>query len=235
MTGELRSIAPDAIAVFGEASDLAGAFDITSLLNNYEVGRAKRIRPVVERETFRAGHALLRLASAWFCETNLSETTVVQTCDVCGEAHGKPRLHGRSDVSLSLSHSRGMVGVVVANVPSGIDIESRPFDEEITSVLSADEVVDLNRGVDRRAEFARLWTRKEAAAKALGLQVDEYSSVPVGYRKPVRNRIMLETIPVTNGFVSIALRSEGWPLRCATYWLGLESTVQMLAHIVASS
>ena len=92
--------------------------------------------------------------------------------------HGKPRLSnppdGR-DPRFNLSHTPGLVAVAVADgIELGLDIEALdPAHVDLDTAMAfahASELGDLDPAapdfVDR---FYRLWTRKEALAKATGL------------------------------------------------------------------
>jgi 4'-phosphopantetheinyl transferase len=91
------------------------------------------------------------------------------------ERHGKPALVGHR-LAFNLSHSGSvvMVGVAPADLAIGVDVEQvRPLSDMaslVRYVASDAEVVAWDAlPVDRReAAFFDLWTRKEAAIKAIG-------------------------------------------------------------------
>jgi len=79
----------------------------------------------------------------------------------------KPSLKG-SKLEISISHTTGMVACAVCGLPIGLDVQAeRPIREGLPRrVMSPQEM----SGYDRRsATFFRLWTRKEAALKQMGL------------------------------------------------------------------
>ena len=94
-------------------------------------------------------------------------------------AHGKPLLAGpgTDGLHVSLSHTRGLVGCVVARCPVGLDCEPRARAARLGALrvarrrFSPAEVAALERlppGRARDAAFLRMWTLKEALVKATG-------------------------------------------------------------------
>ncbi|MEY9875790.1 4'-phosphopantetheinyl transferase [Streptacidiphilus sp. MAP12-33] len=100
------------------------------------------------------------------------------TCGGCGDdSHGRPRLvEPPAQLSISLSRTEGHGLLVVSMDPSvGIDAEAiRPVREAalFDTVLTEHERAHLRAlppGADRDAAFHRIWTRKEAVVKAVGV------------------------------------------------------------------
>lgn len=103
--------------------------------------------------------------------------------DVSGAAGQAPRfarapsgrllLEAPAGWHVSLSHTDGLVAVVAATAPCGVDIE-RVRDARVAAVAAryfAPEEAAQLAAVDAataRRDFFRLWTLKEAAVKALG-------------------------------------------------------------------
>lgn len=87
--------------------------------------------------------------------------------------NGKPYFES-SDIHFNISHSHGSVAVAVSDVGEiGIDIE--------TTDVPRDKALRLAKRFFSESEsslcpdsFPRLWTRKEAAAKLLGIPLAEY-------------------------------------------------------------
>jgi 4'-phosphopantetheinyl transferase len=111
---------------------------------------------------------------------------VVSSCPVCGEeGHGRPVVRGGGDhVSVTWAGRWGLVAF--ADCLFGIDAEVlRGASRPLTSALSPPEVAALetlsNR--DRAETFLRLWTAKEAVAKAdgrgLALPLPQLDAAPV--------------------------------------------------------
>lgn len=78
-----------------------------------------------------------------------------------------------SEVQFSLSHTDGLVGVIVGDVPCGIDVEIvRAFPESIVKRMFSDEdrerVMSFEDTGDRDRYCAKVWTRREAYGKLTG-------------------------------------------------------------------
>lgn len=90
-------------------------------------------------------------------------------CLNCGAAHGKPRVASEA-LEFNLSHARGHALVAVAHRSVGVDVEplaraSEMLGMEQTIIAARDE---LHAGHNKGEELLRLWTAKEATAKADG-------------------------------------------------------------------
>ncbi len=99
------------------------------------------------------------------------------------EDGGKPRLAGAlgQELDFSLSHSGGLALLAVAGrARVGVDLERlRPvrFLEEVAERFFSEEErgeLRLLRGGAKQKAWFRLWTRREAAAKAQGLGILEH-------------------------------------------------------------
>lgn len=88
---------------------------------------------------------------------------------------GRPCLRGMDDVYVSTANAGSLLAVVVANGPVGVDVERRrPLPDWralATDHFTPREVARIAALPEAVAEDAvlRLWTMKEAAAKALGV------------------------------------------------------------------
>jgi 4'-phosphopantetheinyl transferase len=139
-------------------------------LDDEERLRASRFRFEIDRRRFIARRAFRRQVLA----THLSVPEVAVRFRT--GRWGRPEVHSRHGVTFSASHADGLAIVVIATAGTvGVDIERlRPIPG----------VLDLAAGVLSRREakhirtaaaggpaqaFLRVWTRKEAYAKALGL------------------------------------------------------------------
>jgi 4'-phosphopantetheinyl transferase len=152
----------------------AAAFDaLASVCSPREREAAERFRFDRDRRAYLAAHGLLRRALS-ACAPRHAPTawTFVRT------AHGRPALDAHFDAGLrfSLSHCATRVGcVVVRDVDCGIDIE--PANREVDTALLGPQClsraeqrwVHAGARAQRALRFLRLWTLKEAVAKAVGL------------------------------------------------------------------
>ena len=90
----------------------------------------------------------------------------------CG-ANGKPYFKGHANLYFNLSHSGNFAVCIVAGIPCGIDIEgNRPFKPSVAKrFFSKTEyhwIYDTENVSVQTERFFRLWTLKEAYAKATG-------------------------------------------------------------------
>ena len=77
--------------------------------------------------------------------------------------NGKPLC---KDKFFSISHSNGVVVLVIDEVPIGIDIELvRDFETELADYISSNEEKNY---IKDRESFFEVWTNKEALVKVLG-------------------------------------------------------------------
>ena len=127
-------------------------------------------------------------------------------CPGCGsDGHGPPQvLSPAVPLAISLSRTAGWgVFAVGAGSAIGVDAEAlRPVREALLSdtVLTAAErghLRDVAEGTDRQRAFHRVWTRKEAVVKAVG----------VGLAGTELGR--LETLPDRSGPVRVTHHAEG--------------------------
>jgi 4'-phosphopantetheinyl transferase len=146
---------------------------VLGLLDDAEQARHLRLQRPDDRAAHATAHALLRLVLGRLLDRPPASIRLDRTCPECGADHGKPRLIG-GGLEFSLTHSRGRVGIAVATVPVGIDVEDvsrlRPDPALEAETLTPGErkLLDGLDPADRAAGFLRLWTRKEAMLKASG-------------------------------------------------------------------
>lgn len=140
-------------------------------LSEFERMRAARLAGEVLQRRYIAAHvALRRLLSARVGV----EPQRLQLADGAG---GKPRLlHAGSPLTFNLSRSGDLAVVALSDrVDVGVDVEaahplfeSAEFRERILTAHESRRVEALPRG-DQSAFVRRLWVRKEAVVKALGV------------------------------------------------------------------
>jgi 4'-phosphopantetheinyl transferase len=110
--------------------------------------------------------------------------------------HGKPTCRDRADLSFSLAHAQGAVLIAVTiGCEVGVDVEQvRPMPDATDLVRRYFSPREMRRFLateepERDRAFFRLWTRKEAYLKALGLGLSEpldSFDVTFGADEPVR-------------------------------------------------
>jgi 4'-phosphopantetheinyl transferase len=189
--GSLDTLPPVAIQVWW-CAPVEPYPAVLALLDDDEHARHLRLRRPEDRARHATAHGLLRLVLGRLLDRPPAQLRLDRTCPECGQPHGKPRLVGGGP-EFSLTHSGGLVGVAVAEVPVGIDVEdlSRPglgrAVEEETLTPAERAMLDGLDADARHAGFLRLWTRKEALLKAsgTGLSVPPHQ-VPVDPPGPAR-------------------------------------------------
>ncbi len=128
-----------------------------------------------DRRSYGCAHVGLRRLLAAYTGAEPGELEFARaTCPTCGGPHGRPVLRGRHTPHFSLSHSGDLVLMAVAAAVVGADVETLPrpdFVDDISTNLHPREYAELTAiaaAEERRAAFARCWTRKEAYLKGTG-------------------------------------------------------------------
>ncbi|MFB6888369.1 4'-phosphopantetheinyl transferase family protein [Kitasatospora sp. NPDC056327] len=144
-------------------------------LDEEEHGRAARFVRAADRAVYLAAHVALRHVLGRHLGTDPAALVFArEPCPDCAGPHGRPRLAGRDAPHFSLSHGGGRVLIGLAAVPVGVDVEPLPEPgsvETLSAVMHPAERSELAglRPDERPGAFARLWTRKEAYLKGLGV------------------------------------------------------------------
>ena len=122
------------------------------------------VRAVVRDDSV-DGHALLRELVSEATGLDVATITITATCPDCGGSHGRPEVHGRDDLHVSLARTPGFVVAGISSAgPIGIDAELVAGSPERAPAVGA------LTGI----QSLRHWTRVEAVLKAdgRGLRVD---------------------------------------------------------------
>ncbi|MEZ0071733.1 4'-phosphopantetheinyl transferase superfamily protein [Planotetraspora sp. GP83] len=142
-------------------------------LTEAERTRAERFTRKQDRLDFVAAHLLVRHCAAEILGTRACMLTVVQRCDHCGQAHGRPWLAEEPALSISLAHTSGYVCAAAGPGRVGVDAEHAtdgPADENLAALaLTPSESALVGR--DNR-KLIRQWVRKEALVKRGELALD---------------------------------------------------------------
>lgn len=173
---------------FASFSEFSFSLDMfTRTLNRAESLKMSRFATEPLRVRFARAHGLLRLLLSRYAECLPEELVFSEG------SHGKPVLVGAKGLTFSLSHSGDGVAIAVArDLDIGVDIEEiKPIEDRSSLVerfFSADETYSykaLPPSV-QEAAFFRLWTRKEAFVKGLGLGLSHpLDSFSVGLDVPI--------------------------------------------------
>lgn len=139
------------------------------------------------RDQYAYAHGLLRSLLSRYVGCQPGELQFIEG------AFGKPALLNAGGLSFSLSHSGHGVAIAIArDLEVGIDIEQikqmRDRSELVAMFFSADEITRYRALPDSAQEeaFFKLWTRKEAFLKGLGLGLSHpLNAFSVGLDFPV--------------------------------------------------
>lgn len=153
-----------------DALDLAAEGRARALLGADEATRAGRFVFERDRRVYTLAHGFLRLvlAGKLGCEPRALRFDA--------GAGQRPELAGAAAPPLrfNLSHTRGLVAVVTARAPCGVDVEGLPeldHRDLVDAVLAPGERAELLAlpAAEQRARFLEIWTLKEAYLKGIGL------------------------------------------------------------------
>lgn len=151
-----------------EASVAPAEAALLPRLHPAEQARYHGFSHAARRRNWLAGRALMLAALERVC--GRADAAALRTAESGGVRYGDGAWH------LNLSHSRDLVGVALAELPVGLDIEwPRPrlvvdTAERVYAPEEARELAALTPE-ERQDAFYAFWTLKEAASKALGLQL----------------------------------------------------------------
>ena len=147
-----------------------------TLLSPAERQRWQRLVDTADRAAYLAAHVLVRTVAAELGGLRAGDIVLTHLCPTCGGTdHGQPVVEGRPDLHVSLSHIRGTVAAIAAHAPCGIDVEAMRSSVPDSALTDA-ELAWAGRDPLRRT---RLWTRKEAWAKAAGHTLDRVAAEDV--------------------------------------------------------
>ncbi|MER5206219.1 4'-phosphopantetheinyl transferase superfamily protein [Streptomyces sp. NPDC002825] len=153
----------------------ADAVDV-SVLDESEHERLGRLVLPADRLRYGAAHVALRRLLA--VRLGVGPETVTfgrEPCPGCGGPHGRPAVHGIPGAPhFSLSHSGDSVLIGMAAWPVGVDVEEVPREatvHSVTPLLHPLEQAEIREDPRPREAFARVWSRKEAYLKGVGIGV----------------------------------------------------------------
>ena len=145
------------------------------VLSNHESHRHAAIRSEADADSYAVSHALLREALSSFAGARHS-MPAPEEWRFTTEPSGKPLIEpaqNQQDLRFSLSHCRTACAIIITqHRDCGIDIEAsnRKVDyiKVASKMFSTNEVDQLRASDDQQHTFFRLWTLREARAKAIG-------------------------------------------------------------------
>ncbi|MFI5758915.1 4'-phosphopantetheinyl transferase family protein [Streptomyces sp. NPDC051569] len=152
----------------------AAASQAPDTLDVRELARAAEFLHSADRDTYVCAHvALRRLLGAYLGLPPRAVSISRAPCPGCQEPHGRPVVPGAS-LHFSLSHCGDLSLLAFAAAPVGVDVEAFPSPRTIVEAadvlhpLEAAELATLPPA-ERPPAFTRVWTRKEAYLKGLGI------------------------------------------------------------------
>jgi len=160
-------------------------------LQPYERERVARYVRESDARDYQAAHLLAREVVASLTGTKISAVEFVQTCGYCGAVgHGRPSIVADDSVSVSWSHTRGVVAAAAARAHAvGVDVEgSRGWTRVprfIDAAMTPAEAAEIRNATDPESAFLRLWTRKESMIKIGTLSLDRLADVSAESRPGV--------------------------------------------------
>ncbi|MFI6508992.1 4'-phosphopantetheinyl transferase family protein [Streptosporangium sp. NPDC050855] len=149
--------------------------ELAAVLSETEADRAARLHREEDRRRLVTACWLLRTVVAAQLGVTPGAVPVHRRCPDCGGPHGRPRILGAEGAAdplhVSVTHAGDRVAVAVCpSAPVGVDVEPVESAPVTGASMSPAERAALRvlPPYGRRAGFARLWVRKEAALKATG-------------------------------------------------------------------
>ncbi|MEO3862551.1 phosphopantetheinyl transferase-like protein [Acrocarpospora sp. B8E8] len=164
------------LAVAGYTDEVLDA--VGGTLTEAEQDRAGRFTRKQDRLDFVAAHLLVRHCAAELLGVRACVLTVVQSCERCGRAHGRPSIAEAPELSVSLAHTAGYVSAAAGLGKVGVDAEHATAgraDENLIALALTPAEADLV-GLDNR-KLIRQWVRKEALVKRGELALDRLREV----------------------------------------------------------
>ena len=137
----------------------------------------------------------------------MREKNLLQELPQVGYAeNGKPFLQNYPDLHFNMSHCKKAVAVALHNAEVGIDVECRRAVSHalMERVCSVGEQEIIRMAADPELEFIRLWTRKEALLKCMGVGIREDLRNVISYY--IDYNIITEYISEIDGYLSVCVK-----------------------------
>ncbi|MFJ5707499.1 4'-phosphopantetheinyl transferase family protein [Streptomyces sp. NPDC093105] len=197
-----------------------------SELDAEERDRLTRPLRVADRLRYGIGHIALRRLLAPRLGVAPAEVAYRrEPCPGCGAPHGRPAVDGPPGAPhFSLSHSGDVVLIGIAARRVGVDVETFPEAttvREVTAALHPAERAEIADAGHAPEAFARVWCRKEAYLKGIGIGVARSLDKDyLGERDPAAlpEGWAVQGVPTAGGHAA-AVAVEGPMGRVRTSWL----------------
>lgn len=142
------------------------------VINKEELKRAQRYYHKKDHDRFIICRTILKLLLEQ--HTNILATKI----NIKVDPNKKPYVNTTPNLFFNISHSGAYAAMAFSNTQVGIDIEkikSKPIEREIiTSIFNNTEANLIINAPNTNQLFYKLWTRKEALAKASGTGIDNH-------------------------------------------------------------
>jgi len=194
-------------------------FDL-SMLDDDERRRAAALAVPDDRRRYVASHLVVRyLLGSYLGIPPSSVAYFREPCACCGAPHGRPALDKPTrPLHFSVSRSGGLALIGIATARVGVDVEAisqRDTVAEVSPLLHPAERTEIFSAMPskRAAAFTRIWTRKEAYLKGMGLGVthdlmadylgtEQHAVAPMGWT--------VVAAPVPAGYAGAAAVQGQW-------------------------
>ncbi|CAH8282157.1 4'-phosphopantetheinyl transferase [Mariniflexile fucanivorans] len=139
-------------------------------LSHSESNRANRFHFVKDKNTFVICRTVLKFLLAE--QTGLD----IHNIFIESDSNKKPFLPSHPSVHFNISHATDYAIIAIAKSPVGVDIEyvnkEFNFEDILPTVFNKSEIDEVNTS-GGHVTFYKLWTRKEAIVKAIGVGIDD--------------------------------------------------------------
>lgn len=196
--------APDAVrrrVIVGRAAALldAAGTGAARWLSDPERDRHARLRPGEAADAFLAAHITVRRCVASLLEVEAHTVDIVQRCDRCERAHGKPRVVSHREVFVSWSHAGPFVAAVAASAPVALDIEPPARPRAVPALAFHPNELALLEPRDG-SDAIRRWCAKECLVKLGLVSIDDFARLDLSDGYP---GVAFEQIPAPDGAVCV--------------------------------
>jgi 4'-phosphopantetheinyl transferase len=151
--------------------------DLVHFLNPEERSRSERYYQDKDRNQFIICRAILKFVLAAY--TQLDVTTI----NIDYHFNKKPYLSSHPSLCFNISHSEDFAVIAISLNKIGVDIEyiakDFTFINLLPDIFDDNEVLAIQKAVNKKHAFYTSWTRKEALVKALGKGIDDdFKNIP---------------------------------------------------------
>lgn len=214
-----KQVNTQACILFFDASTLdISQYDLPALLSEFELNVINRRKSAKAKQEYLATRLLLK----YLVKLNTTEFKNIPTNHISSEFDEKTsklliHIMGSETVfSSCLSHSNGFVGAALnlERVEFGFDIEKislkRPFKKLAKHFYHADEVNLITANEQHSAErFFRIWTLKEALAKATSRPIAKLLS-PNVFTELSQTQLTAKSTEYQGFDISVISKNTGW-------------------------